>query len=95
MIATALQILDATNKTIYSEDIMGLAGELHSRRNELDDETFAKYLYMYSAALSAKVADKVALACLGENDYNAMTDEVIAMDDLTDDILREDRENGK
>jgi hypothetical protein len=95
MIATALQILDATNKTIYSEDIMGLAGELHSRRNELDDETFAKFLYMYSAALSAKVADKVALACLGENDYNAMTDEVIAMDDLTDDILREDRENGK
>ena len=95
MIATALQILDATNKTIYSEDIMGLAGELHSRRNELDDETFAKFLYMYSAAISSRVADKVALACLGENDYNAMTDEVIAMDDLTDDILREDRENGK
>ena len=95
MIATALQILDATNKTIHSEDIMGLAGELHSRRNELDDETFAKFLYMYSAALSAKVADKVALACLGENDYNAMTDVVMEMDDLTDDVLREDRENGK
>lgn len=95
MLSTALKILQATDETIHSQDIMGLAGELHSRRNELDDETFAKFLYMYSAAISSKVADKVALACLGENDYNAMTDVVMEMDDLTDDVLREDRENGK
>jgi hypothetical protein len=95
MISTALKILDATHDSIHADDIMGLAGELHARRNELPDELFAKFLYMYSAALSSKVADKVALACLGENDYNAMTDEVMAMDDLTDDILREDRENGE
>jgi hypothetical protein len=95
MLSTALKILDATSDSIHAEEIMGLAGELHARRNELPDELFAKFLYMYSAALSSKVADKVALACLGEKEYNAMTDEVMEMDNLTDDILREDREDGE
>jgi len=57
MLSTAIDLLDATKNSIFDEDIMGLAGELHTRRNELSDEIFAKYLYMYSSALSAKVAD--------------------------------------
>ncbi len=59
MLATAIEILHATKNSIFDEDIMGMAGELHTRRNELPDEVYAKYLFMYSAALSSKVADLV------------------------------------
>ncbi len=59
MLSTATALLDATKDSIFDEDIMGLAGELHTRRNELPDEIFAKYLFMYSSALSAKVADSI------------------------------------
>jgi len=34
MLATAIEILDATKNSIFDEDIMGMAGELHTRRNE-------------------------------------------------------------
>lgn len=95
MLSTALEILEATNSSLYDEEIMNLAAELHARRNELSDEIFAKYIFMYSTALAARVADKVAVACLSEDDYNLMSDVVNEMDDLTDDILREDRENGQ
>ena len=95
MLSTALEILEATNSSLYDEEIMNLAAELHARRNELPDEMYAKYIFMYSAALASRVADKVALACLSKEDYNLMTDVVSEMDDLTDDILREDRENGQ
>jgi len=54
MLSTAIEILDVTKESIFDEDIMGLAGELHTRRNELSDEIFAKYLFMYSALLLPK-----------------------------------------
>ena len=41
MLSTALGLLGATKDSVFHEDIMGLAGELHTRRNELDDEVFA------------------------------------------------------
>ena len=48
MLSTALDILSVTKDSMFDEDILGLAGELHTRRNELPDEIFAKYLFMYS-----------------------------------------------
>lgn len=96
MLSTALEILEATNSSLYDEEIMNLAAELLAHRNEMPDEVFAKYIFMYSASLASRVADKVAVACLSEDDYNLMSDVVNEMDDLTDDILREDREeNGE
>jgi hypothetical protein len=36
MLATAIGILDATKDSIFDDEIMGLAGELHERRNEIN-----------------------------------------------------------
>jgi hypothetical protein len=47
MLSTAIEILEATKNSIFDEDIMGMAGELHTRRNELPDETYAKYLFIH------------------------------------------------
>ena len=44
MLSTAIELLDATRSSIFDEDIMAMAGELHTRRNELPDEIFAKYI---------------------------------------------------
>jgi len=70
MLSTAIEILDATKSSIFDEDIMGLAGELHTRRNELSDEIYAKYLFMYSSALSAKVADSITKILLTEQEMS-------------------------
>lgn len=89
MLSTALNILEATETSIFSEDIMGLAGELHSRRNELDDHTFAKYLFMYSAALASRVADKTSQVCLTKEQYDEMVKTTNEMDNLTENVLDE------
>lgn len=95
MLSTALRILDATEESIHSDEIMNMAADLYHNRLEMTNELFGKFLFIYSSALAARVADKVALACLSESDYNQMSEVVNEMDDLTDDILREDRENGE
>jgi len=85
MLSTAIDLLDATKNSIFDEDIMGLAGELHTRRNELSDEIFAKYLYMYSSALSANIT-KVLLTEKEMSDLCATIDE---MENLSETILEE------
>jgi hypothetical protein len=91
MLSTAIEILDVTKESIFDEDIMGLAGELHTRRNELSDETFAKYLFMYSAALSSKVADRVTRVLLTEQQMSDLVATMDEMDNLTETILEENK----
>ena len=89
MLSTAIEILDATKNSIFDEDIMGMAGELHTRRNELPDEVYAKYLFMYSSALSAKVADSITKILLTEQEMSDLVATIDEMDDLSETILEE------
>ena len=66
-----------------------MAGELHTRRNELPDEIFAKYIYMYSSALSAKVADSITKVLLTEAEMSDLCATIDEMEDLSETILEE------
>ena len=94
MISTALKLVDVTQSSVFDDEIMGLAGELHTRRNELSDEIFAKYLFMYSAALSSKVADGVTKVLLTKEQLSDLVATIDEMDNLTETILEEDN-NGE
>ena len=89
MLSTAIELLDATRGSIFDEDIMAMAGELHTRRNELPDEIFAKYIFMYSSALSAKVADSITKILLTEQEMSDLCDTISEMDDISETILEE------
>jgi hypothetical protein len=89
MLSTATALLDATKDSMFDEDIMGLAGELHTRRNELSDEIFAKYLFMYSSALSAKVADSITKVLLTEQEMSDLCATIDEMENLSETILEE------
>jgi hypothetical protein len=91
MLSTAVGILEATKESIFDDEIMGLAGELHERRNELSDEVFARYLFMYSTALSSKVADLVTKVCLTKEQMSALCDTIDELDNLSETILEEDK----
>lgn len=89
MLSTAIELLDATKNAMLDDDIMGLAGELHTRRNELPDEIFAKYLFMYSAALSAKVSDSIVKVLLTEEQMSDLCATIDEMEEMTETILEE------
>ena len=89
MLSTAIQIVDATKSAIFDDEIMELAGELHTRRNEISDRDYPKYIYMYSTALASKVADLVTKACLTDEQMSVLLDIIDEMDNLTETILEE------
>ena len=89
MLSTAIELLEVTKESVYDDEIMGLAGELHTRRNELPDEIFAKYIFMYSSALSAKVADSITKILLTEQEMSDLCATIDEMDNLSETILEE------
>lgn len=89
MLSTAIELLDATRDSIFDEDIMALAGELHTRRNDLSDEIFAKYLFAYSSAVAAKVADSVTKVLLTEQEMSDLCATIDEISDLSETILEE------
>jgi len=89
MLSTATALLDATRDSIFDKDIMELAGELHTRRNELTDEIFAKYLFMYSSAVAAKVADSITKVLLTEQEMSDLCATIDEMENLSETILEE------
>ena len=89
MLSTAIELLEATKSSVFDADIMELAGELHTRRNELSDEIFARYLFMYSSALSAKVADSITKVLLTEKEMSDLIATMDEMSDLSETILEE------
>jgi uncharacterized protein YaaR (DUF327 family) len=89
MLATAIAVAEATKKAVFDEEIMALAGELHTRRNELNDNQYPKYIYMYSVALASKVADLTTKVLLTDEQMSDLCDSIDEMENLLENVLEE------
>lgn len=89
MLATAVAISEATKEAVFHEEIKALAGDLMDRRNEIDDRTFAKLMYLYSASLASKTADLTTKVLLSETEMKEMLDSINELEELTDTVLEE------
>lgn len=89
MLSTAMELMEAVESSIFDRRILNMAGELQNHRNELPDEVFAKYLFRYSAALVAKVADSVTRVLLTEAEMSDLNDTITEYEELTETILEE------
>ena len=94
MLSTAVSITEASKKAVFDEEILALAGELHTRRNELSDNQYPKYIYMYSVALASKVADLTTRVLLTKEEMSALVDTINEMEEISETILEEDN-NGE
>jgi hypothetical protein len=86
MISTALAIQTATQEAVHDESVMDMASHIFHSRNEVDEEQFAKMLFMYSAHLSAMTATLVTHACLTETQIHDLLDTIKEMEALGKDI---------
>ena len=86
MISTALAIQEATKNAVHDDEVMGMASAIFYKRNEMNDEDFAKAMYIYSAHLSAMTATLVTHACLTESQINDMLETIKEMEAMGKDI---------
>lgn len=89
MLATAIAISQATQEAVFSDEMKALAGDLMDRRNDIDDKTFAKLMYLYSASLASKTADLTTKVLLTETQMKEMMDSINELEDISETILEE------
>ena len=86
MIATALQIQDATGDAVINIETMIKARDIFRNRNIVSDEEFSKMLFEYSAHLSALTASMVTGVLLTEEQFNQMNNEIREFDNMAKDV---------
>ena len=85
MISTAIALQEATKEAVHDEMIMAMASSLHQNR-DLDDESFAKMLFQYSAGLAAMTTTLVLHAVLTESQIGDLLDTIKEMESMGKDI---------
>lgn len=89
MIATAIKLQEASRDAVHDDMVMLVAKHIVDIRNEVDEETFIREIFNYSAMLSAMTTTLVAHALLTEEQINDMLDTIKEMDKVGEELLNE------
>lgn len=91
MIATATALIQATEETIFDDEAMSLAQFLTHNHNDLDNEEFAKAMFMYATMISSTAIDKATKVLLSETQIRELMTTIDEMETLRNEVL----DNGK
>lgn len=89
MIATAIKLQEASKNAVHDDMIMLVAKHIVDIRNEVDEETFIREIFNYSAMLSAMTTTLVTHALLTEEQINDMLETIKEMDKVGEELLNE------
>jgi hypothetical protein len=91
MIATATALIQATEESIFDDEAMGFAQFLTHEHNNLDNEQFAKAMFVYASMLASTAIDKATKVLMTETQFRELMTTIDEMDSLRNEVL----ENGK
>ena len=86
MIATMLELQNATQEAVHDEMIMNMASAIYHHKDEMSSEEFARALFEYSAALSSMTTTLVTHVLLTETQLDEMIGLIKEFDSLGKDI---------
>ncbi|NCW88028.1 MAG: hypothetical protein EBV71_03975 [Chitinophagia bacterium] len=86
MIATMLELQNATQEAVHDEIIMNMASAIYHHKDEMSSDEFARALFEYSAALSAMTTTLVTHVLLTESQLSEMIETIREFDELGKDI---------
>jgi len=90
MIATMLELQNATQEAVHDEMIMNMASAIYHHKDEMSSEEFARALFEYSAALSSMTTTLVTHVLLTETQLDEMISLIKEFDELGKDITNGD-----
>ena len=87
MLSTASALLEATQEGIIGDEQMELASFIVNARHELDQEQFAKAMFMYATAIASCVTDKVTKVLLTETQFRELIESIDELETMTNEVL--------
>jgi len=90
VIATMLELQNATQEAVHDEMIMNMASAIYHHKDQMSSEEFARALFEYSAALSSMTTTLVTHVLLTETQLDEMIGLIKEFDELGKDITNGD-----
>ena len=91
MIATATALIQATEDSIFDDEAMSFAQHLTHNHNDLDNQQFAKAMFLYATILASNAVDKATKILLDETQLRELMTTIDEMETLRNEVL----ENGE
>jgi len=89
MLSTASALLEATQDGVMGDEQMEIASFITHARHELDQEQFARALFMYATAIASATTDKVTKVLLTETQFRELLDTIDEMETMRDEVIKD------
>ena len=87
MLSTATALIQATEESIFDEEVMGFAQAFCHHAKELDTEQFAKSIYAYSCMLASLAVDKAMKVLLSEDEIIDLMNAFDELETMRDEVM--------
>jgi hypothetical protein len=89
MLSTATALIQATEESIFDEEVMGFAQAFCHHAKELDNEQFAKSIYIYSTMLASLAVDKAMKVLLNEEQIIDLMNAIDELEQMRDEVIND------
>ena len=89
MLSTATALIQATEDSIFDEEVMGFAQAICHHAKELDSEQFAKSIYIYSTMLASLAVDKAMKVLLNEEQIIDLMNAIDELEQMRDEVIND------
>ena len=89
MLSTATALIQATEESIFDEEVMGFAQAFCHHAKELDTEQFGKSIYAYSCMLAYLAVDKAMKVLLNEEQIVELMNAIDEMEQMRDEVMKD------
>ena len=87
MLSTATALIEATEQSIFDEEVMGFAQAFCHHAKELDTEQFAKSIYAYSCMRASLAVDKAMKVLLSEDEIIDLMNAIDELETMRDEVM--------
>ena len=87
MLSTATALIEATEQSIFDEEVMGFAQAFCYHAKDLDEQQFAKSIYVYSCMLASLAVDKAMKVLLNEEQIVELMNAIDEMEQMRDEVM--------
>ena len=87
MLSTATALIEATEQSIFDEEVMGFAQAFCYHAKDLDEQQFAKSIYVYSCMLASTAVDKAMKVLLNEQQIIDLMNAIDELEKMRDEVI--------
>ena len=87
MLSTATALIQATEEVVIDEETMAMSSFIFHNRNELDNDQFARALFMLTTAIASNAVDKATKILLTETQLVELMTTIDELETMRNEVL--------